>query len=610
MIAKMKKLSLIMHQSKTKTFLTELQNLGLVHINETYTKNDELSQNINDIKKLKTLAKELSKKETKEQEKYTGDIFELITKLNAKKEKIENLKVEIEKINKKIKKLQSWGNFDFSLIEKLKEKNINIDFYMSSLKNFKKLNKNFNYEIINQEKNNVYFITINNTKKLKLIKVNLPSETLDCLKQRKKDIEDEIILLERRINDLSSFKNEVKEKIIVLENSLSFSIAMESSKTDSKKLSILEGWIPEKEGKSLKEFLDSKDLVYILEEEEPNIKTPVKLENKKTFKIFEPITKLFDLPIPTELDLTPFFAPFFAMFFGLCLGDSGYGVIIFLASLLLYFKVKKLKGFALLGLVLGLATVFWGLLTGTFFGINLFETKLTIFINDLSFMKDAAIFTSSHVFYLSLLIGVLQILFGMCIQFFNKVKQSGFLSGLSVIGWIILVFFVVVAYLKGQNPAPGFNLGALVIDFSKSVPKMYQNIGIITGILLILFFNDTKANIFLRLGKGIWELYGITGFVGDLLSYIRLFALGASSAILGTVINAIALKILQIDIPIIAPVIFLVFLIFAHFANLAIAALGAFVHPLRLTFVEFYKNAGFTGGGVSYSPFKKQNIEN
>jgi V/A-type H+/Na+-transporting ATPase subunit I len=125
------------------------------------------------------------------------------------------------------------------------------------------------------------------------------------------------------------------------------------------------------------------------------------------------------------------------------------------------------------------------------------------------------------------------------------------------------------------------------------------------GVAMILLLNDPKANILTRIGKGIWDLYGLTGIFGDLLSYIRLFALGIASAILGFVVNDIALQ-MRDGIPYLGPVLFVLFLVVGHGANLLIASLGAFVHPMRLTFVEFYKNAGFTGGGKVYEPFAKE----
>jgi len=128
------------------------------------------------------------------------------------------------------------------------------------------------------------------------------------------------------------------------------------------------------------------------------------------------------------------------------------------------------------------------------------------------------------------------------------------------------------------------------------------------GVALIVLFSDPSVGLPGRVGKGLWELYGITGFFGDLLSYIRLFALGISSAILGYVVNNIAWQINQ-GVPYVGPVLFVLFLVVGHGANLLIASLGAFVHPMRLTFVEFYKNAGFKGGGRKYDPLRKHGTE-
>ena len=211
-------------------------------------------------------------------------------------------------------------------------------------------------------------------------------------------------------------------------------------------------------------------------------------------------------------------------------------------------------------------------------------------------------------FYLALLIGLLQIIFGMFIKVINLIIHKGFLASISTFGWIILIFSIVGLYLRDQTAVEGFALGKIVLDFFKSMTFETQKYGAIFGVLLILFFNDLKVGIPLRIGKGLWELYGITGFFGDLLSYIRLFALGISSAILGTVVNALALSILDLDIPVLSQVLFIVFLIVGHTGNLMLAALGAFVHSLRLTFVEFYKNAGFVGGGKAYLPFSKKNL--
>jgi V/A-type H+-transporting ATPase subunit I len=156
------------------------------------------------------------------------------------------------------------------------------------------------------------------------------------------------------------------------------------------------------------------------------------------------------------------------------------------------------------------------------------------------------------------------------------------------IGWIIML------------------LGITDTTITKMLPSINMYI-IYAGIALVVFFSDPASGIFGRIGKGIWELYGISGIFGDVLSYVRLFALGISGAILGFVVNTIGLQIKD-SFPIIGPIFFVIFLIIGHGANLLISSLGAFVHPMRLTFVEFYKNAGFAGGGKEYKPFKNKLI--
>jgi V/A-type H+/Na+-transporting ATPase subunit I len=230
---------------------------------------------------------------------------------------------------------------------------------------------------------------------------------------------------------------------------------------------------------------------------------------------------------------------------------------------------------------LGLATILMGAFTGTFFGVNLLGEQFAWLGRAQDFMID-----SNQAFNVALILGLAQMLFGLAVQTVNRYKQYGFQYALPTVGWIILLLSILDLALLKQT--------GLVSTWTAW-----------TGVGMIVLFSDPKAGILGRIGKGLWDLYGITGFFGDLLSYIRLFALGISSAILGFVVNDIALQIKGVA-PIIGPILFVVFLIVGHGANLLIASLGAFVHPMRLTFVEFYKNAGFEGGGKAYTPFARR----
>jgi V/A-type H+-transporting ATPase subunit I len=145
-------------------------------------------------------------------------------------------------------------------------------------------------------------------------------------------------------------------------------------------------------------------------------------------------------------------------------------------------------------------------------------------------------------------------------------------------------------------------VGALIVTLGNTV---LIGLGIAAfGVLLILFFNNPEKKIWVRPLLGLWEMYGIaSGVPGDILSYIRLFALSLAGGLLGGAINLIAVMIRGENPNIFSWIFMLLVLIGGHFINFALAALGAFVHPLRLTFVEFYKAVGFIGGGKPYKPY-------
>jgi V/A-type H+-transporting ATPase subunit I len=136
---------------------------------------------------------------------------------------------------------------------------------------------------------------------------------------------------------------------------------------------------------------------------------------------------------------------------------------------------------------------------------------------------------------------------------------------------------------------------------------MYVTGGI--GAVCIFLLNDLKRNPLFNVGAGVWDAYNMaSGLLGDILSYVRLFALGISGAVLGLVFNDLAVK-MSPDIPVVGFLVTLIILIFGHSMTFFMSALGAFVHPMRLTFVEFYKNAGFEGGGKKYKPFARRRKE-
>ena len=236
--------------------------------------------------------------------------------------------------------------------------------------------------------------------------------------------------------------------------------------------------------------------------------------------------------------------------------------------------------------VLGASTVVCGLLTGGFFGFNIYEVKIPFFQN----MKNHVYFDNNQMFELSLILGVVQIMFGMFLKIINRTKQFGFKHALATVGWFIFLLSFIVAYL-----------------FPVALPMLgtVHQIILLGSAILFLFFNSPGKNLFLNFGLGLYDIYNMaTGLLGDVLSYVRLFALGLSGGILASVFNSLATGMSPKD-SIIGPLVTIVIFVIGHAINIFMDTLGAVVHPMRLTFVEFYKNAEFTGGGKKYNPFRK-----
>jgi V/A-type H+-transporting ATPase subunit I len=204
--------------------------------------------------------------------------------------------------------------------------------------------------------------------------------------------------------------------------------------------------------------------------------------------------------------------------------------------------------------------------------------------------------TPFNAFNVALILGLIQIIVGVVAAIIRAWIYESFAASLSSFGKLFIIISVVTLFLGSAQEVEIF------LPF-----QALAKYGLIAGIAMVLLFNNINLPILERISGGILPLYFIfTGLLGDTLSYIRLFALGISSGILGLVINSIGNQIMSSGF--VGIIIGIIFLILGHGLNLFIASLGSFVHPLRLTFVEFYNNAGFKGGGVPFKPFKKESL--
>lgn len=316
--------------------------------------------------------------------------------------------------------------------------------------------------------------------------------------------------------------------------------------------------------------------------------------------MFEVLTGMYGAPVYGEFDPTPVLAPFFLLFFAMCMGDAGYGLLLIIIGTAIakgWVKIDMFDGLGPLITTLGVGTAVVGTVLGTFFGISLADAAwVPEWLKSIMIVGDVNILgmTLNIQMVLAVGIGVFHICLAMIIKAIGYTRRFGFKQNISTWGWLILI------------------LGGLIITalataglMSGSVTKWAViALGIISG-LGIYVFNTPGRNPLINIGAGLWDTYNmVTGLLGDVLSYIRLFALGLAGGMLGKAFNELGLMILG-DNATWQWLFFILIIILGHVLNLAMSCLGAFVHPLRLTFVEYFKNAGYEGKGVAYKPLKK-----
>jgi V/A-type H+-transporting ATPase subunit I len=287
-------------------------------------------------------------------------------------------------------------------------------------------------------------------------------------------------------------------------------------------------------------------------------------------------------------------APFFSLFFAFCMGDAGYGLVLILLGVVLKLKLgKSMAGMMNLVITLGVFTTVFGAILGTFFGVSLVDVNLPD--NVKQFMIVGKIDGTSYdkQMLLALIIGVVHLCIAMTVKAIGQTVRFGFKESLSAWGWLLLV----VGFICTGGLSFFEVISADVTKWSFIVIGAVAAIG-------IYLLNDIHRNVLVNVGAGLWDTYNMaTGLLGDVLSYIRLYALGLAGAMLGGVFNTLAFMVYDGAGPALGWLFCGLILVFGHTLNIAMSCLSAFVHPLRLTFVEYFKNSGYDGKGEEYKPF-------
>ena len=591
----MKKLTFLVFYKEYQEFLERLGELGVLHVVEKQQgalDNAEVQEQMRLLSRyaaaIEALEKVASESSENSESSEPSELLAQYDQLLADKAATE---ARLQLLAKDEQALAPWGNFEPQSVERLVKAGYDINFFACPVRLYKEeWESEFNAIVINNDNSKVYFITVTapgTEISIEAELCRLPQVSLDALNKEMAALQTKVAAFDA---DITAFATahlaDLKAAHEALQTEINFAkVALSADSVADNKLMLLQGWAPEKSVPQLREYLDKTGHYYQVDNPTPEDDIPIQLSNNKFFRLFEPLTKLYMLPKYGELDLTMFFAPFFMLFFGLCLGDMGYGALIMLA-LPVFTKLFQLinpEFKSSLVFLFGLSTVVCGTLTGTAFGFSLYDIDLPFFQK----MKELLFQDNQSMFYLSLIIGCVQILFGMMLKAVNLTIQLGFKYAVSTIGWILLLIGAAVGVLTGGT-------GELWFMILMGVAAC-----------MALLYNSPGKNIFLNLGLGLWDAYNmVTGLLGDVLSYVRLFALGLSGGILASVFNSLAVG-MSPDVPVLGFIVTALIFLIGHGLNIFMNILGSMVHPMRLTFVEFFKNSGYEGGGQEYKPFKK-----
>ncbi len=603
MIVPMYKYIFLVHHSSYQEFLKSIRRIGVVHIstkiNEPTPQMQELFRHLSEVTKAVKRLESLEPEENHEPMSFkSGE--EVFDRLKEMERKMEHNHHRLLQLEKEKKQLTPWGNFEWENVGKLESSGIQIRFMVCPIRKWhQEWEEKYYLQIVDDLDGYRYFVKIERTAEADSHKtleetadadeLMLPKTSLELVGNEMQELKDEAVTLSQELHRIAACCTQMLKKYSEsIQQQLSEQNAMlQTTEELEGKVRMLEGWVPELKKKELDDFLEENQVLHISEKPTEEDQVPILLKNNKFARHYEVIGKLYELPNHKELDMVPFFAPFYMMFFGFSLGDAGYGLFILLVATLFKRKKPELKSVLTLAQWLGFATVIFGVLTGTFFGINLIEADIPWLENIKAYMIN-----TDQLFNLAIILGAVQIVFGLMLKVVNISRMQGFLYSLSTIGWLTLIIGLGTVY------------GLKSTDAITPQAVNYIQIAVLSVAgLLILIFNHPRRNVLINFGAGLWDVYSMfTSLLGDILSYIRLFALGVSSAILGLVFNSMAMN-MRPDNAVLGPLVMIIILVFGHGITIFMASLGAFVHPIRLTFVEFYKNAGFTGGGKAYTPF-------
>ena len=594
MITPMTKYSFILLNGEQEGLLERLQEIGLVDITRSSKPIDHRSSELmGEVELISGLISGLEKAEVPEDiqpEVIDGDIVRLTGGMLMR---YSEDTLAIQDLQKEAEALKVWGSFDPALLDELKKAGVPIHFHVLPNKQFQpEWDQEYAVTVVHTDKKNTWFVVAGDDALPGLVRTPATdaSDKERELEEKEKHFQKVLSRIAGAKERLGELKERRADTYSNLDRYLADAAAVPAAENT---LVTLVGYAPAENEETVTEALDQMDVFYLKEAAKVEDNPPISFRNNRFVKMFEVLTDMYGRPAYDGFDPTPFIAIFFLLFFALCMGDAGYGLVLILVGLLLK-KKDSFKSLAPLVVTLGIGTTVVGFFLHTFFSIDIAQWKVFEPVKFLFLPDEIGGYAGGMV--LSIIVGIIHLCLAMVVKAINAVKVKGFYASLGTLGWTLLIVGGII--VGGLALA-----GVLGKDLTKWIIIV---IGVLSA-LGIFVFNDPKRNKLTNVGVGLWDTYNTaTGLLGDVLSYLRLYALGLAGGMLGMAFNDMGKMVLGDGSTWYLWIPFLILVLLGHTLNIAMCALGAFVHPLRLNFLEFFKNSGYEASGRNYNPLKKQ----
>jgi V/A-type H+-transporting ATPase subunit I len=634
MIVPMKKASIILLDRFRKQSLTELRRLGLLHIESRQAGSEELGQLLeqrNQIERSMLVLPSEPKQDTakaprqkprkdrasrRREEAPTGqgapakvadleESLRIAEEAAACAEKIRSVQEDLDRLQKEQERLAVWGQFEPEEIRGLRDSGIFLRLYEIGERDFRELEgqegeTSWYPFVLSRARDRVRLVAafLSEDGRLRLQgepleEFPLPERGADRVRALQDEASRELEAQQKRLEALARQREQLLAGLRSLNEDIEFE-QVRSGVTVAEELSFLTGYLPAGKVDMLKEAAARHGWALLLEEPGPEDPAPTLIQNPRWIQIIKPMFNILGTVAGyREFDISFWFLLFFSLFFAMLIGDAGYGLL--LIALTLYARLKMPRApagpFALLFVLSG-STVVWGTLTGTWFGIEALSRNPILSRAVLPQIASFGYENTDTFMFICFVIGAIHLSIAHLVSFFRRLPR---LVAFADLGWLSMVWglLFVVRYIVLQQP------------LNPLAPYL-----IAPGLLLVILFAEQQGKFFKGLLIGFAKmplklLNSISAF-SDIISYVRLFAVGLATIEVAKAFNAMAAGI-GFGIP--SGLIAAVILVFGHTLNILMGAMSVIVHGVRLNMLEFSGHLGMEWTGIPYEPFKEHDIK-